>query len=328
MLKMPAREKALGMYSKMYTIREYEERIYYLFLEGIMPGTIHQSHGEEASAVGMIYDLRKDDVMFSTHRPAGHDIAKRVTLRSMMCEMFGKAEGCCKGKGGAMHTGDSEFGVPPANAIVGGNIPIAAGAALAFKMQGKDNIAMSFMGDGATNEGSFHETLNAASLWKLPVVFVCENNLYSATTSIKLTCPMENPAADRGASYGIPAEVVDGNDVLAVNEAAERAIARARAGEGPTILELKTYRRGGHSRNDACGYRPKDEERYWLVDRDPIVLFRNLLLDEKVATEDELTKIEEDIKKEIDEAVEYAEAAPFPELSEALRDIYWEGDIN
>jgi len=328
MLKMPSRDKALGMYSKMYTIRKYEERIYYLFLEGIMPGTIHQSHGEEASAVGMIYDLRKDDIMFSTHRPAGHDIAKGVSLRSMMCEMFGKAEGCCKGKGGAMHTGDFDFGAPPANAIVGGNIPIAAGAALAFKMQGKDNISMSFMGDGATNEGSFHETLNAASLWKLPVVFVCENNLYSATTSIKLTCPMKNPAADRGVAYGIPSEVVDGNDVLAVNEAATRAIARARAGEGPTILELKTYRRGGHSRNDACGYRPKDEEKLWLVDRDPVALFRKRILEENVITEDELKKIEDTVDKEIDKLVEYAEAAPFPELSEAERDVYCEGGIN
>ena len=204
MAQMPAKEKALGMYKKMYTIRQYEERIYFLFLEGIMPGTIHQSHGEEASAVGMIYDLRVDDVMFSTHRPAGHDIAKGVTLRAMMCEMFGKDEGCCRGKGGAMHTGDFSLGAPPANAIVGGNIPIAAGAALAFKMQGKDNVAMSFMGDGATNEGSFHETMNAAAVWKLPVIFVCENNLYSATTSIKISCNMPNPAADRAAAYGIP----------------------------------------------------------------------------------------------------------------------------
>lgn len=325
---MPQREKALGMYRKMYTIRKYEERIYFLFLEGIMPGTIHQSHGEEAAAVGMIYDLRREDVVFSTHRPAGHDIAKGVSLRGMMCEMFGKVEGCCKGKGGAMHTGDFDIGVPPANAIVGGNIPIAAGAALAFKMQGRDNVAMSFMGDGATNEGSFHETMNVAAVWKLPVVFVCENNLYSATTSIHLTCNMENPAADRAVAYGIPAEVVDGNDVLAVNEAAERAIARARAGEGPTILELKTYRRGGHSRNDACGYRPKDEENYWLNDRDPVKLFREQLLAESVVTEEELAAMEAEVDDEIEDCVEYAQKAPFPTLESALEDVYCEGGNN
>ncbi len=325
---MPDKNKALGMYRKMYAIRKYEERIYYLFLEGIMPGTIHQSHGEEASAVGIIYDLRKDDIMFSTHRPAGHDIAKGVSIRSMMCEMFGKAEGCCRGKGGAMHTGDFSVGAPPANAIVGGNIPIAAGAALAFKMQGKDNVAVSFMGDGATNEGSFHEALNAAAVWRLPVIFVCENNLYSATTSIKLTCLLDNPAAGRGVAYGIPAEVIDGNDVLTVNEAAARAIARAREGGGPTILELKTYRRGGHSRNDACGYRPKAEEKYWLDERDPVALFRKKLTQENVASNIELSEIETATEKEIDEAVEYAENAPFPELSEAERDVYWEGGRN
>ena len=256
MSKMTTKERALGMYSSMYAIRQYEETVKYLFFEGIMPGTIHQSAGEEASAVGIIYDLRREDVVFSTHRPAGHDIAKGVSIRSMMCEMFGKAEGCCGGKGGAMHTGDFSLGVPPANAIVGGNIPIAAGAALAFKMQKKDNIAVSFMGDGATNEGAFHEGINFAAVWKLPVVYVCENNLYSANTSIHLTTLLENPAADRGTAYGCPGVIVDGNDVLAVNEAMAEATARARAGEGPTIIELKTYRKYGHSRNDACGYRP------------------------------------------------------------------------
>ena len=239
MSTFPTKEKALGMYKKMYTIRKYEESIYYLFLEGIMPGSIHQSTGEEASAVGMLYDLGKDDWMATTHRPAGHDIAKGVSVKSMMCEMFGKAEGCCKGKGGAMHTGDISVGAMTANAIVGGDLPIAAGAALAFKMQKKPNVVVCFLGDGATNEGSYHETMNAVGLWKLPVIYVCENNLFSANTSIKLTCCQENVAAGRAEVYGIPSEVVDGNDVMAVNEAATRAIARARAGEGATILELR-----------------------------------------------------------------------------------------
>ncbi len=325
MSKMPAKKKALGMYQRMYLIRKYEERIYYLFLEGIMPGTIHQSTGEEACAVGMLYDLSKDDYMASTHRPAGHDIAKGVTVKSMMCEMFGKEEGCCHGKGGAMHTGDVAVGALTANAIVGGNLPIAAGVALAFKMQKKNNVVVCFFGDGASNEGSFHETMNAASKWKLPVVYVCENNLYAANTSIKLTCTSDNPAYDRAPAYNIPAEIVDGNDVLAVNEAATRAIARARKGEGPTILELKTYRHGGHSRNDACGYRPKEEEKYWIQDHDPVKMFREKLLAEKVAKEEEIKALEEAAEKEIDEAVEYAQKAPFPALESALTDVFCEG---
>ena len=321
---LPA-EKALGMYKKMYEIRKYEESIYYLFLEGIMPGTIHQSTGEEASAVGMLYDPRKDDWMASTHRPAGHDLAKGISVKAMMCEMFGKADGCCGGKGGAMHTGDASVGAMTANAIVGGNLPIAAGVALAFKMQKKDNVVVCFFGDGASNEGSYHETMNAAGLWKLPVIYVCENNMYSANTSISLTCCQENVAADRAAIYGIPSEVVDGNDVVAVNEAATRAIARARAGEGPTIIEVKTYRHGGHSRNDACGYRPKDEADHWINDRDPVKNFRKVILDQGVITEEELQKEEAAIEREIDEAVEYAKAAPLPELSSALEHVFWEG---
>lgn len=321
----PSKEKMLGMYKSMYLIRKYEERIYYLFLEGIMPGTIHQSTGQEASAVGMLYDLRPDDYMASTHRPAGHDLAKGVSVNSMMGEMFGKITGCAKGKGGAMHTGDIRVGAIPANAIVGGNLPIAAGIGLAYKMQKKDNVVVCFFGDGASNEGSFHETMNAAAMWKLPVVFVCENNLYSATTSIKLTCNKENVAADRAASYNIPAEVLDGNDVLVVNEAATRAIARARAGEGPTILELKTYRHGGHSRNDACGYRPKEEEKLWF-DHDPVKNFRAVILDKKVIGENALVQIETEIEKEIDESVELAQKADFPSVETATTDVYWEGD--
>ncbi len=310
-------QRWIEMYQKMVLIRKYEERIYYLFLEGIMPGTIHQSTGQEACAVGMLYDLTTEDYMASTHRPAGHDLAKGVSLKSMMCEMFGKAEGCCKGKGGAMHTGDVSVGALTANAIVGGNLPIAAGVALAYKMQKKKNVIVCFFGDGATNQGSFHETMNGAAIWKLPVIFVCENNLYSATTSIKLTCNKENVAADRAIAYDIPAEVVDGNDVLAVNDAAARAIKRARDGEGPTILELKTYRHGGHSRNDACGYRNKAEEAEWFT-RDPVKMFRQKLLNDEVATETELTLLEEKIEKEIDEAVEYAMKAPFPDPEVSL----------
>ena len=325
MSNFPSHEKALGMYTKMYTIRKYEECLYYLFLEGMMPGSLHQSPGEEACAVGMLYDLRKDDWMASTHRPAGHDIAKGVSVKSMMCEMFGSEEGCCGGHGGAMHTGDISVGAMPANAIVGGNLPIAAGVALSYKMKHCDNVVVCFLSDGATNEGSYHETMNIAGLWKLPVIYVCENNLYGANTSILLAYHAENPAADRAECYGIPSEVVDGNDVLAVNEAAARAIARARAGEGATILELKTYRHGGHSRNDACGYRPDPEEDYWIHEKDPVKSFRKKILEHGVILEEELTKLEASIEEEINEAAEYAKTAKMPAYESAERNVFWEG---
>ncbi|WP_046442583.1 thiamine pyrophosphate-dependent dehydrogenase E1 component subunit alpha [Christensenella hongkongensis] len=313
------------MYERMCLIRKYEESIYYLFLEGIMPGSIHQSTGQEACAVGMLYDLTDEDYVASTHRPAGHCLAKGVTLQSMMCEMFGKEEGCCHGKGGAMHTGDIHVGVVPANAIVGGNLPIAAGIALSNKMRKTNQVVVCFMGDGATNEGSFHESMNFAAVWKLPVIYVCENNLYSATTSIKRTTLLEDVAAGRAAAYGMEGIVVDGNDVLAVNEVAVKAIKKARAGKGPTLIELKTYRHGGHSRNDACGYRPKEEEKKWF-DRDPLKLFRAYLIEHKIATEQEIVAIDDRIQDEVDEAVEYAQAAAEPALESALHDIYWEGE--
>jgi len=319
-----SKKKLLGMYERMSLIRKYEECIYFLFLEGIMPGSIHQSTGQEACAVGMLYDLKTDDYVASTHRPAGHCLAKGVTLQSMMCEMFGKEEGCCRGKGGAMHTGDINVGVIPSNAIVGGNLPIAAGIALSCKLQKTNQVVVCFMGDGATNEGAFHESLNAAAVWKLPVIYVCENNLYSATTSIKMTTNIDNPAADRACAYGMESEIADGNDVLAVNAAAARAIKRARSGKGPTVIELKTYRRVGHSRNDACGYRPSKEQDLWFA-RDPLMLFRDYLLKNDVSTEKTLDAIDNRIEQEVEAAVEYAQNADEPPESSALLDIFWEG---
>ena len=231
-MKGYSKEKLLGMYARMYLIRKYEERIYYLFLEGSMPGTIHQSHGQEATAVGMLYDLSDRDYMTSTHRPAGHCLAKGVSLRSMMAEMYAKTSGCCGGYGGAMHTGDMSVGAVPAIAIVGGGVPLSAGIALSMKMQRRDNVCVAFMGDGATNEGAVHEAMNAASVWKLPLIFAVENNLYGASTHIGQTTNIKD-LAERGAAYGIPAEIVDGNDVIAVNTAAAGAIARAQRRRRP-----------------------------------------------------------------------------------------------
>ena len=314
------KEKLLDMYSEMYLIRKYEERIYYLFLEGIMPGTIHQSHGQEACAVGMLYDLSEKDYMTSTHRPAGHCLAKGVSLKSMMSEMFAKTTGCCGAYGGAMHTGDMSVGAVPAIAIVGGGIPLAAGIALSMKMQKRDNVCVAFLGDGATNEGSVHETMNAAAIWKLPLIFAIENNLYGASTPISLTTNIKD-LAERGSAYGIPAEVVDGNDVIAVNKAAANAIERARKGDGPTILELKTYRIGGHSRNDACGYRTREEEAEWAK-QDAITRFRQCLIKEQVCAEEELVALEKQVEDDIEEAVVYAQQQPSPLPEDALKYAY------
>lgn len=315
-----SKEKLLSMYESMVMIRKYEERIYYLFLEGSMPGTIHQCHGQEATAVGMLHDLRKTDYMTTTHRPAGHALAKGVTLKSMMAEMFAKSTGCCHGYGGAMHVGDMSVGAVPAIAIVGGGVPLAAGIGLGFKIKKQDGVVVSFMGDGATNEGAVHEAMNGAAIWKLPVIFAIENNLYGASTSIKLTALVEN-LADRAAAYGIPAEVVDGNDVIAVSKAAARAVERARAGEGPTVLELKTYRIGGHSRNDACAYRTREEEAEWAK-RDAILTFGQRLVDEGRATRAELDEIESKVEADIDEAVEYAKAQPSMAPEDGLKYAY------
>ena len=320
-----SKEQMKDMYVKMRRIRDFESTAARLFAEGKIPGFVHLYLGEEAIAPAVCECLRDDDFITSTHRGHGHCIAKGAELDRALAELMGKATGYCKGRSGSMHIADFSKGNLGANAIVGGGIPIATGGGLAIKMQNRKNVSVAFFGDGASNQGTFHESINLAAVWKLPVIFVCENNLYSATTSISLTCLQENVAADRAAIYGIPSEVVDGNDVLAVNEAATRAIARARAGEGRTILELKTYRHGGHSRNDACGYRPKEEEAEWFA-KDPVVLFRKKILEHGVITEEELQKEEAAIEQEIEDAVEYAKQAPFPANEDALINVFKEDD--
>lgn len=318
--KNRAGARLLDMYEQLFLLRSYEEKIYFLFLEGVMPGTIHQSQGQEACAVGMLYDLRREDYMTSTHRPAGHCLAKGVSLESMMAEMFAKSTGCCKGKGGAMHTGDISVGAIPAIAITAGGMPVAVGVGLSCKMRRTDNVVVCFFGDGASNEGAFHEAMNAAAIWKLPVVFVCENNFYGASTHIKLVTNIEN-IADRASAYGMPGEVVEGNDVELVNEAAARAVARARKGEGPTLIELKTYRRCGHSRNDACAYRDKEEEKAWYA-KDPLIIAKNRILENKYATAEEVEQIEKRVLQRIEDAVEYAKNSPDPKPEDALEHVF------
>lgn len=313
-------ELLLSLYRQMVLIRQFEERVKYLFLEGIMPGTIHQYHGQEAIAVGVCSALQPGDVITSTHRPHGHAIARGLSVESMMHELFGKVTGCCRGKGGSMHLGDLEKGMVPAIAIVGGGVPVATGIALAFRLKKESRVAICFMGDGAVNEGAFHEGVNMGAIWSLPVVYVIENNLYSASTPISQTTRVER-LSDRAAGYGIPGITVDGNDVLAVYATAREALSRARAGEGPTLVEAMTYRLTGHSRRDPCDYQPP-YERQEAAEREPIKRFAACLLSEGVADQAALDRIQGEVDDEIERAVESAMAAPLPAPEDALEGVF------
>jgi TPP-dependent pyruvate/acetoin dehydrogenase alpha subunit/pyruvate/2-oxoglutarate/acetoin dehydrogenase E1 component len=313
------RAQQLQIYERMVLIREFEETVKYLFLEGIMPGTIHQCQGQEATAVGVCAALRPDDWITSTFRGHGHALAKGLSVQEMMDELFGAESGCCKGRGGSMHMGNMEKGMVPGIAIVGGGIPLAAGMALAFKMRGENKVAACFFGDGAVAEGAFHEGINMAAIWNLPAIFVCENNLYGASTHVDFV--MKNSRiSDRAASYGIRGETVDGNDVLAVFQATERAAEECRRGDGPVLLELLTYRRTGHSRRDPCHYQPKDERQAWAA-LDPI---------ERFAEHIHITKAERDairarVTEQLADAVEKAKSAPHPQPRELGEFVFCEG---
>lgn len=310
----------LGLYRQMVLIREFEDRVKMLFLEGSMPGTIHQYQGQEACAVGVCAALRPDDVITSTHRPHGHAIAKGVGVDAMMAELYGKRTGCCKGKGGSMHLGDLAKGMVPAVAIVGGGLPIATGVGLSFRMRKEDRVAVAFMGDGATNEGTFHESLNMASLWDLPVLYVVENNKYGASTHVSRSMKVER-IAERAVAYRMPGVTVDGNDVLAVYEAAREAVARARAGKGPTLIELETYRITGHSRRDPCSYQPEEERKKALA-AEPIGRFAKRLLADKAADQARLDGLRVEAKEMVEAAVRKAQADPEPLPEDALEDLF------
>jgi acetoin:2,6-dichlorophenolindophenol oxidoreductase subunit alpha len=312
--------KALEMFQKMIEIRQFEERIKLLFLEGKMPGTIHQYIGEEACAVGVCTALGKDDIIASTHRPHGHAIARGLSFEELMAELYGKTTGCCKGKGGSMHVGDISKGMLPAIAIVGGNLPVVVGMALSFKLRGESRIAVSFFGDGASNEGAFHESLNMASIYNIPAVFVCENNQYGASTNIKLSYKLTD-IADRACAYGMRADIADGMDVLDVYFKAKKAINMAREGHGPTLLELKTFRLCGHSRRDSCNYMTKEEIEYWKT-KDPISSFENLLIRKDLLSNAKAEKIRKIVDEKIDRAIEFAAASPDPKPEDTYEDLY------
>ena len=311
----------LDRYRTMLTIRRFEERCNHLYMQGRIPSTLHLYIGQEAVAVGVCAHLRSDDYLFSTHRPHGHALAKGVSPRAIMAELFGKRTGCCKGKGGSMHVGDVEVGMFPAIAIVGGNAPLAAGTALAAKRLTEDLVTVCFMGDGAMYEGAVHEAMNMAALWDLPVVYVCENNLYAASTPLG-TAFRNTDIAGRAAAYGIPGAVVDGNDVEAVYQVAKEAVARARQREGPTLIEAQTYRLCGHSRSDPRTYRSKEEEAAWQL-RDPIPNLAARLNQAGAATDESLAAIEREVIASVDDAVSFAEESPPPEPAEALDHVYW-----
>jgi pyruvate dehydrogenase E1 component alpha subunit len=315
-----ARDFLLGLFERMTTIRQFEDGIKLLFLEGIMPGTIHQCQGQEATAVGVCSVLRQDDFITSTFRGHGHALAKGLSMQELLNELFGAKTGCCKGKGGSMHVGCMAKGMIPGIAIVGGGIPVAAGIALAFKMQKSDRAAACFFGDGAVAEGAFHEGVNMAAIWNLPVVFVCENNLYGASTHITQVMRDTN-IARRAANYGIRGEQIDGNDVLAVHEAAKDAVGQCRAGEGPVLLELLTYRRTGHSRRDPCHYQPKDEREAW-ASRDPIDRFTQVLKSRGVIDDAGLEAIRREVDRRFREAVEIAKREPQPTLQDLTTDVF------
>lgn len=321
-----SREEAFDLYRDLVRLRRFEDKVYQLFLKGELPGTVHQYQGQEAVAVGVCDVLETRDWITSTHRPHGHAIAKGITMRAAMAELYGKATGCCGGKGGSMHLGDPDVGMAPAIAIVAGGVSIVSGMGLAFKLQKSGQVATCFFGEGATNEGAFHEGLNFAAVQQLPIVYVCENNLYGASTAYHLTTLVPE-VADRVAAYGIPAIVVDGMDVVAVRDAMQTARDRALAGGGPTLIEAKTYRFAGHSRGDARKYRERDEEAAWK-ELDPITRLREAILardpgvEGRPADERRLDEIHVEIEAELDDAVEFARQSPEPAVGEAFTDVY------
>jgi len=314
-------EKLLDLYDQMWQIRYFDEKVDEFFAKGLIHGTTHLCVGQEATAAGGCSVLRFEDKITSTHRGHGHCLAKNGEASRMMAELFGRETGYCRGKGGSMHIADVDNGNLGANGIVGGGIPIAVGAALTAKMKKMDYVVLCYFGDGATNEGSFHESLNLASIWKLPVVFLCENNQYGMSGPVKEMVNITD-LSQRSGAYGIPGVTIDGNDIFAVMNATDEAVKRARAGEGPTLIEAKTYRWKGHSKSDAKKYRTREEEMDWRENKDPIVRMANVLIAENIATAEKLETIRKGALETIEEAVRFAEASPMPPLSALEEDVY------
>ncbi|MGH8835166.1 MAG: thiamine pyrophosphate-dependent dehydrogenase E1 component subunit alpha [Actinomycetes bacterium] len=313
----------LELYEQMAVIRATEQAAQDLFLAGLVKGTTHLAAGHEAVAVGASAALRPDDYVFATYRGHHHAIARGASPESCLAELMSKATGICKAKGGSMHLTKADSGMLGSYAIVGAHLPMAAGAAWSARLRGTEQIAVAFFGDGATNIGAFHEALNLAAVWRLPVLFICENNFYMEYTPIGAVTSVPNPAADRAGAHNLPAEVIDGNDVLVVRDAVRRAAERARAGDGPTVLEAQTYRHFGHSRTDPATYRPEDEVRRWL-ERDPLAVTRDQLAELGLPDHDVL-QVDERAARLVSEAVAAAKAAPPADPADALTDVWADG---
>ena len=316
---IPAQE-LLRLYRTMVTVRKFETLAGEMFAAGKIPGFIHLSIGQEASSVGVCSVLRPDDYIATTHRGHGHVIAKGGDLKKMIAELIGRRTGYCKGKGGSMHIADFSLGILGANGVVAGGFPIIVGAGLSIKLRHTDQVAVCFFGDGASNRGPFHEAMNMASIWKLPIVFVCENNCYASTTLTTYACSVTSIAV-RAAGYNIPGITVDGNDILTVREAAGRAVDRARRAEGPTLLENKTYRRRGHFEGDPQKYRTQAEVVQWEKN-DPLLRFASVLKKEKILTGRKEKEIQKQVEGELQEAVAFAEQSEWPRPEEALEDMF------
>ncbi len=314
------RPTLLQIYERMRAIREFEERIHVEFASGALPGFVHLYAGEEAVAVGICANLDDEDHITSTHRGHGHCIAKGVDIKSMMAEIYGKATGSCRGKGGSMHIADLDKGMLGANGIVGGGPPLACGAALKASVQGTRQVSVCFFGDGASNQGTTMEAMNLAGIWKLPVIFVCENNRYAQTTAASYSVS-GNDIAARARGFGLPGVAVDGMDVFAVYEAAHQATRRARDGAGPAFIEAQTYRKYGHYEGDKLGYRDETEEQHHLG-RDPIDHFQATVLGQDLLTRQDLDEIDTRITDLVEEAVTHARQSPEPDPANTLTDVY------
>jgi pyruvate dehydrogenase E1 component alpha subunit len=318
----------LKMYEIMQEIRIFEERVITLFVTGEIPGWLHSYIGEEAVATGVCMNLKKDDYIVSTHRGHGHCIAKGVDLDSMMAELYAKEAGCCKGRGGSMHIADASVGILSANGIVGGGIPIATGAAFKSAYKKDNKVTVSFFGDGASQQGAFHESLNLAAIWDLPIIFVCENNFYALSEPCKEpVIPGQtrhlkiNDIADRADSYGMKGVIVDGMDVIEVYEAIKDIIDDVRNCKGPVLVEAKTYRYKGHFEGDPQYYRTKEEINEWIK-KDPIVALETKLLNEKIASEEEMENIKKNVAERVEKAIAYARKSPEPSSDTALNYIF------
>src|ERR1700690_993778 len=316
-------EHKIAMYRSQVALRQFEQRAYDLFLEGYVKGTSHLSIGQEALAAGVAAAMRPTDWTFATYRGHAHTLARGVPMTPIFAELMGRTNGLMAGKGGSMHLTSVEHGMMGSYAIIGAHLPIACGAAWSAQYRGTDQVAVCFFGDGSVNIGAFHEALNFAAIWKLPVIFFCENNLWMEYTRTTDVPAVANPAADRASAYGLESIIVDGNDADAVFEVTSLAIARARAGEGPSMIEAKTYRHGGHSRADPGKYRPDEELAEWLL-KDPIPLYRSRLLEMGVS-EDDLLLLEADVDTEVETATNEAKAGAVPGEDLLLKDVWANG---